>query len=290
MESTIEPVATPHGTWCSGLSVASFAACLDLGMEPVGVTKGIAVMQWAWYANTYGRPPLPGPTGRRQYSESWQCPHGFVSAEHRLYGFNYEQTWVEGNWANGFGLAYGRMLEEATALGAHGIIGVVDDMHQLAGAGTAEFSIRGTAVRVPGSGAAHDPFRHVPLRAAPDQVDRGGLRPGRHRRGVELGADDRLLHDPLPAGRHERHGFRADPACSRSPRSRGPRRQRGGWSASTSEPRSARTRSTALSFEQFDHELGEADLAVQCVMKGTRVRRVGAFSSLPQPELVVPLA
>ena len=50
---------------------------------------------------------VAGPSGRGQYSEGWQCPHGFVGGEHRMYGYNFEQTWVEGNWASGWGLAFG---------------------------------------------------------------------------------------------------------------------------------------------------------------------------------------
>ncbi len=258
-------------------------------MEPVGVTKGIAVMQWAWYANTYGRPPLPGPTGRRQYSESWQCPHGFVSAEHRLYGFNYEQTWVEGNWANGFGLAYGRMLEEATALGAHGIIGVVDDMHQLAGAGTAEFSIRGTAVRVPGAARPTTPFATYLSGQHLTKLIEAGYVP------VGIAAALSSVQMIGYCMTHYQLAGTSGMAWGGSGVQPIPQVSRAQAAARRLVREHIRTQigTDALhgaSFEQFDHELGEADLAVQCVMKGTRVRRVGAFSSLPQPELVVPLA
>ena len=59
------------------------------------------------------------------YSETYRCPHGFVSNEHRSWGQNLEQPWVEEAWAQGYGTAYARMLEEAGTLGAHGVIGVV---------------------------------------------------------------------------------------------------------------------------------------------------------------------
>jgi uncharacterized protein YbjQ (UPF0145 family) len=148
------------GAWSSALSVVDFASCLAMGMDPVGFVQGYAVMQWSWYASTYQRTMsgLPGRTVPGQYSESWQCPHGFVGGEHRIYGFNYEQTWVEANWTKGWSLAYDRMVEEAAALGAHGVIGVVDDMHHLAGTGAAEFQIRGTAVVVPGATPPPRPF------------------------------------------------------------------------------------------------------------------------------------
>ena len=36
--------------------------------------------------------------GQGVYAQNWYCPHGFVSAEHRTWGQNYEQTWVEDAW------------------------------------------------------------------------------------------------------------------------------------------------------------------------------------------------
>jgi hypothetical protein len=83
--------------------------------------------------------------------ESWQCPHGFVSAEHRSWGQNYQQSWVEDAWGEGFGNAYSRMLEEAVALGAHGVVGVVDTSDRLGDLGVLEFHVRGTAVKVDGA-------------------------------------------------------------------------------------------------------------------------------------------
>ena len=75
--------------------------------------SGMAPYVW-WAADTGG------------YSETYRCPHGFVSNEHRTWGQNLEQPWVEHAWAQGYGTAFDRMLEEAGELGAHGVIGVVD--------------------------------------------------------------------------------------------------------------------------------------------------------------------
>ena len=36
------------------------------------------------------------------------------------------------------------------------------------------------------------------------------------------------------------------------------------------------------SLEQFEHEVGEGDLAIQCLIKGTRVRRFKDFDPLPE--------
>jgi hypothetical protein len=123
------------GAFTSGLTVPDFAACLQMGLEPVGFVQGFGV-------------PYRG--GTRGYSETWQCPHGFVSAEHRGWGQNYEQSWIEDAWSTGFTSAYQRMIEEASTIGAHGIVGVIDATEPLAGQGVLEFRVQGTAVKVNG--------------------------------------------------------------------------------------------------------------------------------------------
>jgi hypothetical protein len=137
----------------SGLSVPDFAACLQLGLEPVALVQGFCVMQWGWYGpgSGYGRGMSPysyGSQGGGEYSETYRCPHGYVSAEHRQWGQNLEQPWVESAWAQGYGAAYSRMIEEATDQGAHGVIGVVDRVSNVADSGTTEFHFLGTAVTV----------------------------------------------------------------------------------------------------------------------------------------------
>jgi hypothetical protein len=139
----------------SGLTVPDFAACLDLGLEPVALVQGFCVMQWGWYGpgSGYMRGMSPyafASGGGGGYSETYRCPHGYVSAEHRTWGQNLEQPWVEEAWAGGYGAAYGRMMEEATAHGAHGVIGVVDRVANVADTGTTEFHFLGTAVTVDG--------------------------------------------------------------------------------------------------------------------------------------------
>ena len=36
-------------SFSSGLTVPDFAACLDLGLQPVALVQGFCVMQWGWY-------------------------------------------------------------------------------------------------------------------------------------------------------------------------------------------------------------------------------------------------
>ena len=139
----------------SGLTVPDFAACLEIGLEPVALVQGFCVMQWGWYGPGSGfmrgmSPYVAGPQSAGAYSETYRCPHGYVSAEHRMWGQNLEQPWVEEAWAQGYGTAYGRMVEEATDQGAHGVIGVVDRVASVADTGTTEFHFLGTAVTVEG--------------------------------------------------------------------------------------------------------------------------------------------
>ena len=56
-------------TFSSGLSVPDFAACLELGLQPVSLVQGFCVMQWGWYGrgssymrgmNPYGGPSNAG--------------------------------------------------------------------------------------------------------------------------------------------------------------------------------------------------------------------------------------
>jgi hypothetical protein len=290
MPGVVEPVGVePNGAWSSALSVSSFASMLDLGMEPIGVTRGVAVMQWAWYAGNWGRPPLPAPTGRKQYSETWQCPHGFVGAEHRMYGFNYEQTWVEGNWANGFGLAYRRMLDEATALGAHGIVGVVDEMRQPAGAGTAEFSIRGTAVRVPGAARPSTPFAtYLSGQRLAKLIEAGYVPVGiaAALSSVQM-IGSCMTHYQLAGTTGMSWGASGVQSITQVTRAQSAARH---LAREHIRSQLATDALHGATFEQFEHELGEADMAVQCVMKGTRVRRISPFAELPEPDLVVPLS
>ena len=142
-------------SFSSGLTVPDFAACLDLGLQPVALVQGFCVMQWGWYGPGSGTmrgmsPYMGGQQAPGAYSETYRCPHGFVSNEHRSWGQNLEQPWVEEAWTKGYHTAYGRMLEEAGTLGAHGVIGVADRVSNVADTGTTEFHFLGTAVTVEG--------------------------------------------------------------------------------------------------------------------------------------------
>jgi len=148
------------GAFSSGLSIPDFAACLDMGLRPVGLVQGFCAMQWAWYGSgsPYMRgvnPWVPPNQFRGTYNESYQCPHGLYmySTEHRTWGQNYEQPWVEEAWAQGYGAAFERMVIEAVDLDAHGVIGVTHSIRHLSEVAVTEFHLLGTAVALDGGPA-----------------------------------------------------------------------------------------------------------------------------------------
>jgi hypothetical protein len=284
-----------HGAWSSGLSVADFATCLSLGMEPVGFVQGYAALQWSWYQPYYRSagmggmgPPVTG--GQGDYSQTWRCPHGFVGADHRMYGYNFEQVWLEKSWANGWGLAFSRMLAEATDAGAHGVIGVVDEMRWLVGHRVAEFAMRGTAVIVPGAEPPPKPFSTYLSGQRLAKLIEAGFVPV-----SVVGA----LSSVQMFGYCITHYQMAGTAS-------------GGWSGGitgvhdivqvSQAQQAARGLARAharrqlgndlmhgVTVEQFEQEVGEGDLAIQCILKGTRVRQFKKASPVEAPTPVVRL-
>ncbi len=149
-QSPDTPLLTGDGAFSSGLSVSDFSACLDMGLEPLGLVQGFCVMRSQPNTSqmSLGLGMTPYQPAPNDYVENYHCPHGIVSAEHRMWGQNYQQTWIERIWQQGFSSAYTRMVSEAKELGAHGIVGVFDNVSPLVQDGIVEFKMLGTAVRL----------------------------------------------------------------------------------------------------------------------------------------------
>jgi hypothetical protein len=289
----------PRRAWSSSLSVAGLASCQSLGMQPVGLVKGYTVMQWAWYGGTpflSGRMGMggtggwasPGPSGRQPYQQLWQCPHGFVGPEHRSYGCNFEQGWVETNWWNGFGTAYRRLLEEAIALGAHGVIGVVDDMHHLAGSGAAEFSFMGTAVVVPGAARPSTPFTTYLAGQRLAKLIEAGYLPV-----AIVGA---LSSIQMYGSCITHYQLEGSTGMTWGVSGVGSIDQVGAAQQAARHLAREHIRSQlagdmlhGATFEQTDNEIGESSFAIQCLIKGTRVHRFDDVGAFEPPEPVVRL-
>jgi hypothetical protein len=150
-----------YESFTSGLSVNEFAACLHMGMRPVGLVQGFCAMRWVWrnvwgagYASRYSVVGY-----RTRTITSYDCPHYWQTrreADHRSWGANEEVITMEAAWEAGFGTALERMIAEARQLGAHGVVGVVDASHPLIDAGIREFHLTGTAVVVEGEEPSGD--------------------------------------------------------------------------------------------------------------------------------------
>ncbi len=277
----------------SGLTVPDFAACLQSGLRPVGFVQGFCVMQWSWYGmgSPYNRGLSPYGGGGGGYSETYQCPHGYVSAEHRSWGQNYEQSWVEQAWSQGFGLAYGRMLEEATAVGAHGVIGVIDTSDRLSDLGVVEFHVRGTAVTVDG----------VP-------APRGGQPWTTYLAGQRLTKLVEAGYAPVSVAAAVA-SVRVWAYCITEYLLGGGGSAWGGQqsSAEVTQVAAARTAARQLAREHVraqlggdslhgaemvvsEREVGEGDQEIQCLLRGNRVRRFKEFDPVAVPHPTVRLS
>jgi uncharacterized protein YbjQ (UPF0145 family) len=138
-----------RGAFSSGLTVPDFAACLEMGLRPVGLVQGFCVMKWSWYGagSAYMRGPYGSRSGWGTTLSGYRCPHGWgYSQDHRSWGENFEQPWVSAVWQDGFNAAYQRMVAEAGEAGAHGVVGVVDTTSHLVDSAIREFHLMGTAV------------------------------------------------------------------------------------------------------------------------------------------------
>lgn len=291
-----------EGAWTSGLSAADFASCLALGAEPAGFVQGFAVMSFSTF--------MMGQNVRNQMwgggfggnTERFSCPHGFVSSEHRTYGFNTEQQWLEERWSTGWGLARQRMVEEAAGMGAHGVIDVTDARLPLAGTDAVEFRMQGTAVRVPGVPVPPVPFITTLSGQRLAKLLESGFVPvtvvgataavlmygycvtaaqltGNSGMGGGLG---------LGLGMGASYGYPgpAVGAIDQVVRAQGMVRDM------VRQAIAAQIETDDLhgaTFTSSEREAGEATILFECTMKGNRIRRFAPFEALQPPEPVLVL-
>jgi hypothetical protein len=280
-----------EGAFTSGLTVPDFAACLQMGLEPVGFTQGYCVMQWQFYGmSPFGIGGFGGQGTIRGYSENFGCPHGMVSADHRAWGQNYEQAWVQDAWTTGFTTSYQRMVDEAASAGAHGIVGVVDASAPLADMGVVEFRIQGTAVRVtdgeePADGRPWSTYlagqrltKLVEAGYAPVSIAASvaSVRQWANCVTQYLTEGTRSMYGGITQGAEIVQTAAAHTAARQIAKDR-VRRQLDRDSL----------HGAALSTVQRD--LGEGDAEIECVLRGNRVRRFKDFDPLPIPRPTVRL-
>ena len=299
----------------SGLSVNDFAACLQLGLRPVALVQGYCVMRWSSYGanppvgyrpvsgyNTYGNPGAGGYryggvgpfTGagyqygpRANALSTYRCPHYYTSGEHRTWGENYEQSWLTSTWEQGYETARARMVEEAAEAGAHGVVGVVDTSSLLIDRSIREFHMYGTAVVVEGG-------------QRPERVWSSYLAGGRLSKLVESG----FMPTEVVAAMAS---VRTWPVCVTEMLMRGsyvPGGYMGGDPVEITQVADAQMQARRLARDHVKgrlgghnlhgadlrvavHEIGEGQTEVDCVLRGTVVRRYRAAEPLPPPRLTV---
>lgn len=279
------------GAWTSNLSVADFANCEELGMEPLGIVQGYSVMQWAWYSSFGGTGAgawYGGTTRPDQYAEQWRCPHGYAGAEHRYYGMNVQQTWVEDAWATGWGLAFERMLDEVHALGAQGVVGVRDAMRPLAGSNTEEFSIQGTAVRVKDAPDPPQPFSTFLAGQRLAKLVEAGFAPV----SVVASLSSVLMYANCVTlyqltGRTGWGGVSGVQSIQQVGRAHQASR---GLARQSLQRQLEGDVLHGAELAVFEREVGEGTMAIQCQVRGNRVRRFKDFARLPPPAPVVSLS
>jgi uncharacterized protein YbjQ (UPF0145 family) len=160
-QERIDELRQGRSAWTSDLSVAEMAAIHHAGFEPIGMVMGSSVFriaaQWG-YTSVFGVSGNALAGGRVR---TYPCTHGFygygVSNEHRP-GYNWEHRYYEAGVTETRDTALRRILEEASDLGAHGVVGVRILRRHLEGVGSSlEFTCIGTAVRRPGAPPLHGP-------------------------------------------------------------------------------------------------------------------------------------
>lgn len=277
--------------WSSSLSTNDFAACVEAGYEPLGFVQGCSVISWGWGSSMTTSIGLGFSTGSgttRGYSEQFACPHGFVGADHRMYGLNYEQDWVEDAWRSGYSTSYQRLVEEAGRMSANGVIAVVDRVVHQPETGTYRFTIEGTAVRVTGAAGSKSLFTTFLAGQKLNKLLEAGFAP------VAIVAEyvaiqvfsscvtEYLLHGRgamgwgVPAGGEVGQVSRAHEAARHVVRER-------------VRARLGTDRLHAAHLEVSEREVGGSGPLIDAMLKGNQVRRFKSYDPLPPPRPVVRL-
>jgi Putative heavy-metal-binding len=281
-----------RAAFSSGLTVPDFAACLQMGMRPVGLVQGYCVMRWSWYGTGSPYSTSAYWTGASQGStlSNYRCPHYQYanSLEHRNWGSNVEQTWVTRSWAEGYNTAFTRMREEAAQAGAHGVVGVIDSSSHLIEGAIREFHMYGTAVVVEGVDSPGEIWTSYLAGQRLAKLVEAGFFP------VSVVASMASVRvwavcatEILLKGSYDMYGTvtSADEIVQVA-------------DAEMQARRVARDRIKGVlghdtlhgaSLEVGWNEISEGDFERHCTLRGTRVRRVAAAEPLPAPVPMVTL-
>lgn len=139
--------AAPPGAFDSGLTTPDFAACLSMGLQPVGLAQGFFCGQLSGWGSYQASVVT-------NYPCAWGWGRG--GQDHPPPGWLGVAAGLDEAWATAFSTAHQRLVEEATGLGAHGVVGVQVRMGHPTSDRSTEVHLYGTAVRL--AGAAPGPL------------------------------------------------------------------------------------------------------------------------------------
>ena len=131
------------GAFDSGLTTPDFAACLSMGLQPIGLVQGFFCGQldgWSSYQAEVVN----------NYSCAWGWGRG--GQDHPPPGWLGVASALDQAWTTAFSTAHQRLAEEAAGLGAHGVVGVQVEMSHPTNDRSSEVHLWGTAVRLPDAG------------------------------------------------------------------------------------------------------------------------------------------
>jgi hypothetical protein len=120
----------------SGLTTPDFAACLSMGLQPVGLVQGFYCGQLAGWASYTA-----------SVTHRYGCPHGYMGAEHPPPDWIGSIDALDQAWRFAHATALQRMVQEAAEMGAHGVVGVTTEFAHPTNQHSSEAHLYGTAVR-----------------------------------------------------------------------------------------------------------------------------------------------
>jgi uncharacterized protein YbjQ (UPF0145 family) len=144
------------GTWGSALTADEFASIRSVGFEPVGQVLGAAVYNLG-YTGGYICPAAVGGYGLGMGAGGFGGPYRTVTSVSGTGGSYGSYAPLVETMYEARRSAIGRMMAECTALGGHGVVGVLLTIGSFP-AGGLEFKAIGTAIRAPGGVPLETPF------------------------------------------------------------------------------------------------------------------------------------
>lgn len=127
----------PDGAFDSGLTIPDFAACLQMGLQPLGLAQGFFCGQVSARSGI-----------QASVVEAYSCRH--YPEQHMNPGWVGVLDQLDAVWQQGYQVALGRLVQEAASKGAHGVVGVKTRLSHPTHEGTFEVHLLGTAVAIEG--------------------------------------------------------------------------------------------------------------------------------------------